>query len=53
MFALDKYKIEGQNKITFFYTVQFVSTLNKRHSNVLITVCIVSHYIHISNTQII
>jgi len=29
MFGLDVIQIQGQNKILFFYTVEFVSKLNK------------------------
>ena len=51
IFGLEVIQIQGQNKITFLYILQFVSKLKKWHSNILITVCIVSQSIHVSTTQ--
>ena len=52
MFGSDVIENEGQNKILYFHTVQFVSTLNKA-LYVLITLCTVSHTIRNSITHTI
>jgi len=51
IFGREVIQIEGQNKITFLYILQFDSTLKKGTPNIPITISIISHPIHISITH--